>query len=386
MRSFLGRWDRPCVLLVPQNDRDLTGERSPEMPAPETEALRGVSDAREEVHFVTPFIAAYPNPIVVRPGTGPLGTTGRGTTILSWYLRGARRADLYAYPPDGSEKFLGTKTADGWVRSEPIGVGETYKWKIFPRGNKTTPYDEEEVTVITTDDLALRPGAGPLGHPKKFDNVFFPTNLVSRARWYAHEEVSILAGPVGPFTRGLGPESDREPTAEEVLVGYVHVHESEGWFGDKWGQYDTFWRGGVQFDTDAIQRYVARWGMEGATLKFALSDPDKPSCLARVEQAAQDMTDWEQVAPGYLGGDGEHFVDLPPGDVTPRKTFLYQFRSGGVIFVNVGSIAYEWGLYDDLPRAFTLIGADESFPQDDNSTFITHFKQFALELTPSRFM
>jgi hypothetical protein len=107
--------------------------------------------AREPVHFITPFLAAFPNPIVLRVGPA-LGTRQlSGTTVLSWWLRAARSADLYAYPPGGSERFLGTKTSDGWVRSGPIGVGETHKWKIFPQGNKTTPHDEEEVTASELD-------------------------------------------------------------------------------------------------------------------------------------------------------------------------------------------------------------------------------------------
>jgi hypothetical protein len=152
-------------------------------------------------HFITPFLAAFPNPIVVRAGGAASGGQASGTSVLSWSLRGARRADLYAYPPDGTAQFLGTKTTDGWVRSGPVMLGQTYSWKIFPFRNKTTPYDEEHVTAR---ELDLPAGAGPLGQPHKSENVFYPTNLVSRAAWYAREHSSFVAGPGGLFTSGLG--------------------------------------------------------------------------------------------------------------------------------------------------------------------------------------
>jgi hypothetical protein len=347
----------------------------------ETEVSR--LDPRDEAHFITPFLSAFPNPIVVHSGLGAGGRPASGTSVCSWYLRGARSADLYAYPPGGSEKFLGTVTKDGSVRSEGIALGQKYKWKIFPRRTKAVPYDEVEVTI--TESPPLPSGAGPLGHPGKFANVFRPTNLVSRARWYTHEHTSAFAGPTGLFTRGLGPDEDRPPTPDEVLVGYVHVHESTGWFSANYGQYDTYWRGGVQFDPTAVQAYVQRWGMLAATLSFSVGSEDS-SCVARVEQAAQDMSDWESVAAGLLPGDEEHFVDLPVGPLKPAHTPLYRIHPGGVFSVNVGGITDRWAAFGDMPYAFALIGADESFPQDENSTFMNHCSNFVLVITPSPFM
>lgn len=340
---------------------------------------------RDEVHFVTPFIAAYPNPLVLRAGTRlARNRPVTGTSVLSWWLRNMPSADLYAYPPGGAEQFLGTKRSDGSVRSGAIALGQTYRWKIFPTGDKTNPYDEEEVTAL---ELDLPVGAGPLGHPPKNENTFSPTNLVTRGQHWYHREVSPAGGPFpGPFVRGLGPDSgDWAGSPDEVLVGYVHSRDEEGWFGADYEQSDTFWRGGLQFDAAAIQRYVQRWGMAAATLKFRVSRGDS-SCLARIEQAGDDMTDWEPVAEGVLPSDGTAAVDLPVGPLRNAVMPLYKTTSTGLITADVGVIAYRWQSFPDLPHAFALIGPDERFVPDDDSSFLTSYSYFGLEITPSPFL
>jgi hypothetical protein len=349
----------------------------------ETEVGRLGGEFDQQIRALRPFIAAYPNPIVLRPVQAHVTKPNTGTSVLSWWLQSVSRADLYAYPPGGGEKFLGTKRSDGSVRSEPITVGQTYRWKLFPVGNKTTPYDE---VAVTAREFDLSVGAGPMG---RFENVFFPTNLVSRAQWYHHTHEGFILTPGGLvpsgglLTAGL-VRVDREPTPNEVLVGYIHQHDTAGWFGADWEQFDLFWRGGVQFDAAAVQAYIQRWGMLAATLKFRVRQDDS-SCLARIEQAAQDMTDWEPIADGVIPGDDTIFVDLPVGPLYRSRTSHYEIRPGGVFFVNVGVIAYRWSSFSDLPHAFVLIGPDERWVQDDTSTFMNHYSDFVLEITPSPF-
>ena len=128
------------------------------------------------------------------------------------------------------------------------------------------------------------------------------------------------------------------------------------------------------------------WQLAAFVWKHPLNANGRFSALARVEQAAEDITGWEPLAVGEIPSDGTSFVDLPVGPLRNAATRSYRMTESGLIAADVSRIVYRWASYPDRVHGLVFIGPDESFPENDANRLITHYTDVALELTPSPFL
>lgn len=208
--------------------------------------------------------------------------------------------------------------------------------------------------------------------------AFTPTNVVTR---FQYEESYNGAIYCGLNVRGIGGDS-LSPPPGGVGVGYQNSWDPGSDPFPCFYKYDTFDRGGVQFDQGALKAYVQAHGMLTATLKFRMTG-GQFSCLARLDQATQDMTGWAPDAGGAIPSDGAG-MEIPVGPLNSIDQWPFKESADGRFAIDVSTMVRPWVAYaDSVGYGFVLVGSDEKLPRN-NESCTSVYTDFQLELTPAR--
>ena len=313
------------------------------------------------------YLRADHNPVIVQPRQ----TTGNFT--LSWSSGTAIVPALYVNY-GGLDQSVPITAATGTLVEQAI-IGVTSTYKLYASSAKAQLLASLPVSAALAMTVIVNPNRPPTAPTPSGD--FAPTGVVTR---FQDGEAYNNAIYCGLSVRGIAGSLNPPPGA--VNVGYENYWDPGSDPFPCWEGEDTFWRAGLQFDQDLLKSYVQAHGLVTATLRFRMTG-SQFSCLARLDQATQDMTGWVPDAGGVILSDGAG-MNIPVGPLASINQWPFKESADGHFEIDVTSMVRPWVTYaDSVGYGFVLVSGDESLPRN-NVSCTSVYTDFQLTLTPAR--
>jgi len=310
------------------------------------------------------YLRADHNPVIVQP------RQTSSTFTLSWSSGTATVPALYVNY-GGLDQPVPINTATGTVVEQAI-IGVTSTYKLYASSTKAQLLASLPVSAAFAMTVVVNPNRPPTPV-----GDFAPTGVVTR---FQNGEDYNGAIYCGLSVRGFAGSLNPPPGA--VNVGYENYWDPGSDPFPCWEGEDTFWRAGLQFDQDVLKSYVQAHGLVTATLRFRMTG-SQFSCLARLDQATQDMTGWVPDAGGVIPSDGAG-MNIPVGPLASINQWPFKESVDGHFEIDVTSMVRPWVAYaDSVGYGFVLVSGDESLPRN-NVSCTSVYTDFQLALTPAR--
>lgn len=310
------------------------------------------------------YLRADHNPVIVQP------RQTSGTFTLSWSSGTASIPALYVNY-GGLDQPVPITTATGTVAEQAL-IGVTSTYKLYTSSTKVQLLASLPVSAAVAMTMIVNRIPPPTA-----SGTFTPTGVVTR---FQDGETYNDAIYCGLSVRGIAGSLSPPPGA--VDVGYENYWDPGSDPFPCWEGEDTFWRAGMQFDQGVLKSYVQAHGLVTATLRFRMTG-SQFSCLARLDQATQDMTDWVPDAGGVIPSDGAG-MNIPVGMLANIDQWPFKESADGHFEIDVTNMVRPWVTYaDSVGYGFVLVSGDESLPRN-NVSCTSVYTDFQLELAPAR--
>jgi hypothetical protein len=318
-------------------------------------------------------LSASPNPVLL------CATGTMGTTTVSWDVRGdANGAYLWEDPGTGYHQ----------VGPKLYGTGSEPQTVFYNNGNPNLfalSLDSPAIRYSPVIDVGVQqqpqqacPSPPP---PPPPSSLTLPaTRFVSSVKTYSHNSGDVWCGGVPPFgggalyDHGTAPDYDVTALGNRLAVGYIHFFDSGSDPLPCSSQGDEFYRGGVGFDSAAINTFIKGHGLSSATLTFR-QDNGTQSCIDHIGVNSDPA--WDTLVPGAT----DVLPEGPP-DIVPKMT---PASGGGFLGQADVSAALRFSLLFNGGTVnphlhFVFVGADEDIYAQDNVACDSTVSSLALQL------